>query len=338
MALPIQNNKPVRILVLEGGAIYGVLSSKILQEIEQQANQPLNQLFDLMVGTSTGALQIAILNKPIQGTHKPQYSASNLVEFYTQLGPQTLHVSLMQNLKTLWGVFRPRISPKKLAVYMQQKLGDFKLKQSLTNVIIPTYDLNSASLLIFDSSDAKLGEYSFYDILLGAIAIPNIIEAHSLKINNQTHYLNDAMLIENNPVILALSKASMIFPNRPVIIVSIGVGKLPPPDHPKKLGNQGTAWVVNNWMGMIFKGRDHSTTHLFHSLQALESFNILGFYKIDPMVSKQRGGPIDVSRKNISILNTAADSYIKTHQRYFSEMVTVLKQADMDKGKQAHDH
>lgn len=322
---PIQEPKPVRILVLEGGGIHGVLSARVLQALEKEAHLPLSQLFDIMVGTSSGALQVALLNMPKKGTHEPQYSTSDLVNFYNEFGQKALKIPFYRDLETVWGIAKPRISSKNLKNYLQQKLQDYSLKDALTTVIIPVFDLNTQSLFIFNSNDASLANYKFVDILLGATAIPNIIAAHPLKINNEIHYLNDAALVSNNPVILAMFEASLIYPNRPLIIVSLGNGKEPPPSNPKLVGSQGTSAILNNWMTIIYKGSDHSTRYLMHKLEESRSNNIIRYYRIDPMVSIGRGGPLDVSLRGISLLKTAADSYIKTHPLYFTEIVTTLK-------------
>lgn len=50
------NHKTVRILVLPGGAINGILPLHILQYLQDKTNQPIHQLFDLIAATSTGSL------------------------------------------------------------------------------------------------------------------------------------------------------------------------------------------------------------------------------------------------------------------------------------------
>ncbi|MFP4122182.1 patatin-like phospholipase family protein [Coleofasciculus sp.] len=45
-----------RILSLDGGGIRGIISAVILAEVERILNQPLNQYFDLIAGTSTGSI------------------------------------------------------------------------------------------------------------------------------------------------------------------------------------------------------------------------------------------------------------------------------------------
>jgi patatin-like phospholipase/acyl hydrolase len=46
----------VQVLVLDGGGLRGVFSLVILQKIEEITGQPVRDLFDLIVGCSTGGV------------------------------------------------------------------------------------------------------------------------------------------------------------------------------------------------------------------------------------------------------------------------------------------
>ena len=50
------NNAPLRILCLDGGGIKGLVPAIILQEIEQKCGHRIDEMFDLVVGTSTGGI------------------------------------------------------------------------------------------------------------------------------------------------------------------------------------------------------------------------------------------------------------------------------------------
>ncbi len=59
----------IRILAMDGGGIRGLLSIQILKAIQRQTQQEPWQLFDLVCGTSTGAIlahAIVVLRKPLE--------------------------------------------------------------------------------------------------------------------------------------------------------------------------------------------------------------------------------------------------------------------------------
>ena len=69
-----------RILSIDGGGIRGIVAARMLEVIEQQLNQPLREYFDLITGTSTGALIAASL--------MIGHSATQLVDLYLNRGKE----------------------------------------------------------------------------------------------------------------------------------------------------------------------------------------------------------------------------------------------------------
>ena len=52
---------PFRILGLDGGGVKGIIAAKMLANIEKRIYKPLNEYFDLIVGTSTGSIVAAAI-------------------------------------------------------------------------------------------------------------------------------------------------------------------------------------------------------------------------------------------------------------------------------------
>src|SRR5260370_40768965 len=53
--------KPFRVLSLDGGGAKGVYTLGVLKEVEAITNAPLCEVFDLVFGTSTGAIIAALI-------------------------------------------------------------------------------------------------------------------------------------------------------------------------------------------------------------------------------------------------------------------------------------
>lgn len=320
----ISLQKPVKILVVDGGGAYGILSAKILAELEKKANKPLNELFDFMVGTSSGAIQVALLSTPKKDSLEPVFSAQNISDFYLKFVPKALTTSLFRKITTIGGITAPILSSKPLESILFDKFGGLKLNESLTHLIIPTYDLNTASIYTFDSKSKISGKYSIVDILLASTAIPNIIPAHPITMKGKTHYLTDATVIANSPIGIAIGYATINYPNRRKFIVSIGTGDKWPSCNPKSQGEQGLLSLLPNWLGMIYEGKNHSVKNYMTLLMKNNDLNVIEFYRINPPHSRTIGGPTDSSKENIGKIVYAANSYIKTHQYYLQAIVDSL--------------
>ena len=68
-----EKKKEIRyILTIDGGGMRGIVPSSILkkmnEELKKLTNRPLYSYFDLIAGTSTGALLALGLTSPIEGT------------------------------------------------------------------------------------------------------------------------------------------------------------------------------------------------------------------------------------------------------------------------------
>lgn len=76
------SQKPFRILSLDGGGIRGVITARILQEVEskiqEHCGQSLAEYFDMIAGTSTGSLLAAAVSLG--------YSPAELIAIYTGKG------------------------------------------------------------------------------------------------------------------------------------------------------------------------------------------------------------------------------------------------------------
>jgi len=78
----MSNKKPFRILSLDGGGIRGIISARILQEVEKQIQaqhgQTISEYFDMVAGTSTGSLIAAGLTVG--------YSPADMIAIYQYQG------------------------------------------------------------------------------------------------------------------------------------------------------------------------------------------------------------------------------------------------------------
>src|SRR4051794_39035373 len=64
--------KDMKILCIDGGGIRGIFAIAILQALEEEYKQPIGDLFDMIAGTSTGAIIAAsvALDKKMNEIHK----------------------------------------------------------------------------------------------------------------------------------------------------------------------------------------------------------------------------------------------------------------------------
>ena len=67
---------PFRVLAIDGGGIRGIIPAAVLAELERRLARAIADVFDLVVGTSTGGILALGLTVPDDG--RPRHSAAQL--------------------------------------------------------------------------------------------------------------------------------------------------------------------------------------------------------------------------------------------------------------------
>jgi patatin-like phospholipase/acyl hydrolase len=91
---------------------------------------------------------------------------------------------------------------------VKEKLGDTRLHQTLTNIVIPTFDIKRLQPTIFSSYKVKnnpLTDALLSDICIGTSAAPTYLPAHYFETKDPSGKVREFNLIDggvaaNNPV------------------------------------------------------------------------------------------------------------------------------------------
>ncbi|CAJ1929697.1 unnamed protein product [Sphenostylis stenocarpa] len=182
----------ITVLSIDGGGIRGIIPGVILAYLESQLQEldgedaRLADYFDVIAGTSTGGLVTSMLTAPHpQANNRPLFAAKEIVPFYLQNSPKIfpqrrgICAPLVNIGKALTG---PKYDGKYLHKLIRTGFGDTKLHQTLTNVVIPTFDVKKLQPTIFSSfqviaTEAAL-DAALSDICIATSAAPTYLPAH----------------------------------------------------------------------------------------------------------------------------------------------------------------
>ncbi|XP_004288052.1 PREDICTED: patatin-like protein 1 [Fragaria vesca subsp. vesca] len=213
----------ITVLSIDGGGIRGIIPGVLLTYLESQLQHldgedaRIADYFDVISGTSTGGLITAMLAAPDEN-NRPLFAAKDIVPFYLdncpKIFPQSrgLCATVTDLVKVLIG---PKYDGKYLHKLIRSIVGDKRLSQTLTNVIIPTFDIKTLLPVIFSTyqvasypvKNAKLS-----DICIGTSAAPTYFPAHYFE-NHQQGETNKFNLIDggvaaNNPALVAITEVT----------------------------------------------------------------------------------------------------------------------------------
>ena len=247
-----KGNMPKRILALDGGGLRGILSLGILQKIEdilreRHGNEDgfrLSHYFDLIAGTSTGAIIAAILAMG--------WSVEKIRGKYMELGERVFEKSLFRK-----GLFRAKYNEEKLIKELKKvygedtTLGDPKLQTGLLIVSkridtgSPWPVSNNPNGKYFESRpDGMIGnrEYPLWQVVRSSTAAPAYFDPESITIIKKEgrkpvigEFVDGGVSPFNNPALQAFMYATMDgyrlgwSPGGDnILLVSIGTGAADP--------------------------------------------------------------------------------------------------------------
>ncbi|KAK6781535.1 hypothetical protein RDI58_019331 [Solanum bulbocastanum] len=135
----------VTILSVDGGGIRGIIPATILAFLEDQLQELdgkdaiVVDYFVAIAGTSTGGILATMITAPNEN-NLPFCAARDI-----SVSKYVLIQNFCFNYSALPPIFAPKYDGKYLHKVLQDKLGETRLHQALTNVVIPTFDIKKIS-------------------------------------------------------------------------------------------------------------------------------------------------------------------------------------------------
>ncbi|KAL3649317.1 hypothetical protein CASFOL_005720 [Castilleja foliolosa] len=175
--------------------------------------------FDVIDETSTGELVTVMITSPDEINHSV-YAAKDVKPFYlencTLIFPQ--NHNWFPFGKLIKSMLVPFYDGTHLQSILKEKLEGIKLSQSLTNVIIPTFDIKQLQPVIFSIYEAKksplldakfsspLLDAKFSDICISTSTTPTFLPGHEFVTKDEDGNVREFILIDsgvaaNNPTV-----------------------------------------------------------------------------------------------------------------------------------------
>ncbi|MFK7949829.1 MAG: patatin-like phospholipase family protein [Saprospiraceae bacterium] len=205
-----------RILSIDGGGIRGILPGQIMvaleEKIQKRTRNPTARIadyFDLIAGTSTGGILSCAYTCPDKDG-RPKFTAKEAVDIYLEFGDSIFSTPVVQKVTSIAGLFGPKYPPFVLENLLKEKLGDAKLSQALSNIIIPSFSLDDGDTKFFTSSDAKKNkkDYFMWEVARSTSAAPTYFPAASAgNLRDHMKGFIDGGVFANNPTMCALVEA-----------------------------------------------------------------------------------------------------------------------------------
>jgi hypothetical protein len=204
--------RPLRVLVLEGGAMRSIIQKVILYYLWVNTGKEPYQLFDLIVGSSAGvALAAQCTASTPEG--KLRNSIRDIVFGHQRDGESMLSRSSLRNVRTCWGLIAPKYRSSLLLQMGEKHTGNCKLSQTLVPIVIPVIDALTGQIRVLSTRLAKENpdkeDFFLRDAGAAAISFPGLFRPIKMKPTGEAeNYLiaSDAGPIIYHPGTIALKE------------------------------------------------------------------------------------------------------------------------------------
>ncbi|AIA71039.1 patatin-like phospholipase family protein [Pectobacterium atrosepticum] len=229
--------KILRILSLDGGGAKGFYTLGVLKEIESSIETPLHQKFDLVFGTSTGAIIASLISLG--------YNIDSILELYRKYVPAIMSKkrahdrsvalealayevfgdAMFEDVKTGIGVVAAKWSTERPMIFK----GNIMQAHGRRKSFIPGFGVSIA-----DAVKASCSAYPFFERTIVRTSLGEEIE------------LIDGGYCANNPTLYAIADAIKAYniERDSIRVVNIGVGNYPEPK-PKLLMRLARKYLVS---------------------------------------------------------------------------------------------
>lgn len=167
-----------RILSLDGGGIWGIVSSTMLVALEKLIGEPINEYFDLIAGTSTGSIVACGLsngNSPQQLVNLYAENGANIFPYTSLFSLQRLPVAFK------YGILGPKYSPQGLEQVLKSQFGNKKISEiTKSKLLIIAYDTLSRQPIFFKNWRSRFMGLPLWEACVCSSAAPTFFPAHYL--------------------------------------------------------------------------------------------------------------------------------------------------------------
>jgi uncharacterized protein len=204
-------------IAIDGGGIRGIIVTRALATLERHLKSPVNQVFRLAAGTSTGSIISAGIAAGL--------TAAQLTQLYTALGSTIFKRSWRT---FFWPLSRYRYSHEPLVSALREHIGTLKMEDFWTanpptDVVITTFDLLANKTCFIKPWKKEYKDWPVIWAILASSSVPTFFPVVDGR------YVDGGVGSYSNPCYLAAYEAKFCLKWDPqeTTLISLGTGRAP---------------------------------------------------------------------------------------------------------------
>lgn len=310
----------ISVLSIDGGGIRGIIPATYLVAFEKQTKKPVCELFDIIAGTSTGGILAASLTVP-NDQGKPKYSAEQIKAAYFEHGGAIFHQSLIRKIFTLGGLTRPIYSPRVLDEMLDTYLGNVRLHETLSEILVTAYDMTSDTPWFFKTSFAKdHREPENNPLLTQVVRATTAAPTYFPPLSMEDHCMIDGGVFASNPALCAYAQARVLYPHEEdFLVVSLGTGLQVQSRPCTEVRN----WGILQWAvpisGVMLNSSNATVNYQMNALAGTKNYE-----RFQVPLPDNATGMDDASMENMLMLDALAQEGVKDDTQRINSVCRTL--------------
>ena len=258
-----------RILSLDGVGIRGIMSAVWLNHLEKRLGGRVRDHFDLVAGTSTGAIMACAVSAGIR--------IDSIIDLYKRRGRNVFPKGLRLWASRGWRTFTDGPSAPKYdgegleaelkRVFRTRKFGNLKIRPTL----VTSYNTLQREALIFKNTKKEHANLDVWQICKSSASAPTYFPAHVLGMGRRRLPLIDGGVVANNPTACAIAEGVNVqgklppkqrVPLHDFVVASFGTGAV---TRPIEI-DDAQEWGALEWaiplIGVLFDGASDAVDYI----------------------------------------------------------------------------
>jgi patatin-like phospholipase/acyl hydrolase len=302
------SNRSFKILSLDGGGLKGLFTAKFLCDLENDLELNVTDYFDLITGTSTGAIIAIALGLGI--------SAADILKFYRERGPGIFDAPSFGLLKT-------KYDSKPLRDALSSVFGDKTLADSKNRLVIPAFNIQRREVKLFKTKHSSRfirdPKFKAVDVAMASAAAPTYLP--SLIDYSYIEYV-DGGVWANNPSLVGIIEAITVLETdtSKIHLLSIGTTREAVRMDAIKSNSGQVQWAAK--LAEVFIGADMAAAHAMceHLLRDNPDQDSTRYCRINPIVAQGEFKLDQLSKQLIALgAREAEHASRKLSEKFFAE-------------------
>ncbi|MEM8562443.1 MAG: patatin-like phospholipase family protein [Pseudomonadota bacterium] len=317
-----KNSKHLNILAIDGGALWGLAELEVLKAIEAKSGRQIYELFDVVAGSSTGAIIASLLLLPDPGEHKPQ-TAEAAIEDYEAFASKVMDRPPLQFLLSAFGLMGPLFRNEGRIQVAEEVFGDATFGQLVVPTLLPGFVVNREGYQLFRSWRAENSQLQLSSLVTAVTSAEAVFPSIELEnYDGGSVIVSDPAYVLNSPALAAYIAVREEAPSAETItVVTIGPsGTFSVADDIRFRG--GFAQWITPIIRMSFVSQSSTAQQSLNAHHRYDSSPETYNFRLAPNVDGT--SPFNTSRSNLDRISQKGRTFVADNDKLIDEVVARL--------------